>query len=153
MLEIAAGQFRLRRPGWFHLRKEGPQPGKRMFGKAAEGCDLASEDGERRRLARRCVEIENIVPGHGRGIARAIVEKRADAGITPNHIGWTNGFAEIAADALAKVIDLSAARPDFARIAFKGTSVVPINVKRPSNGIANTMRLSSFWKMKAWSPA
>ena len=56
------------------MRKERPEPGKRMFGKAAEGCDLAPEDGKRRRLTWRRVEIENIVSGHGRGIARAIVE-------------------------------------------------------------------------------
>src|SRR6185437_11661576 len=109
--DIAAGQRRLRCPGRRHRRKERLQPVERVFGELAEGGDLAAEDVERRRPARR-VEIEYIVARHRRWIALAVVKQGADAGERLQHVLALEFVLEISIHGGDEIGDLALVRRD-----------------------------------------
>ena len=103
--EVTAGQgcaFRPRAGGGAQRRL---QQVRRFFGQLAKCGELAAPDGQQWRL--RGVQLEKIVPRHGRGVARAIVEQRAHARERPHHIGRHDGALEIAARLLAEIADLA----------------------------------------------
>ena len=85
------------------MRREHRQGG---LGQAAIGGDLAAEDADQRRLARRGVKLENIVPGRGLGGGSAIVVQGADARIGPSDLIRLNRRPEIFARAGAKIRNL-----------------------------------------------
>ena len=78
--DVAARQMRVRRPGLAHRRKERLDAVQRVLGELAEGGDLAAEDRQQRRLARRRVELENIVARHRAWVVGVVVVERPDTG-------------------------------------------------------------------------
>ena len=116
--EIAAGQRLVRGPalpsrGCRQIRRELLQ---RLLGQPAIGGDLAAEDRQQRRAARR-VELEHVVAGRRLGLAGAVVVERAHAGEGPDHVGRRHRLGEICADRVAEIGDLLRRRLHLRRIA------------------------------------
>ena len=106
---FAAWQRRACGPVVPHLRKDVLKSVQTALGKFAEGRDLSAEHIEQRSAAG-LVQVEDIVAGHGRRIAFAVIEQRPHAGEAEQHVVASQLLLEIAVHRGEQVVNLAVLR-------------------------------------------
>ena len=120
------------------------EPVHRLFGKTAIGRELAAielSNGARPEVR---IERQHVVAREVLRLAAAVVIKRANAGECPHHIARRNRLPKIAVGGVTEIVDVLRTGASASRSPEKSLSVVPISVKSRCNGMAKTMRRSTF---------
>jgi|GEM_PF-3934890 len=114
---LAAGQRRMAGPGRLHVREPGREFGERRFGQLAIGGQLAAEHRQQWRVVRLTRELEGVVTGNRRWLARLVIAQRAYPGIAMADVGALQRALEMLVHHSQEVVDLLLGDANLRRVA------------------------------------